>query len=234
MPVPVQIDLFEWIEGRQLGSVETGVSGDRRDIHGVYRTLGELAAALHNHSESWVPPPWFVRHAWDEEGLAGDRPLWGRFLDLAHLSPDERKLLSAARDHAYREFATLSKSRASYGLIHADFSPENVLVDGERLRLIDFDDAGFGWHLFELVTPLFFLMGEPYFEEARDGVISGYRRGRRLAEEQLASFPLFLLARAFTYLGWVHTRPETETARELTPMLVQTSCQLAEDYLRGR
>lgn len=233
MAVPVQIDLFEWIEGRQLGSVETGLSGDRRNIYGTYHTLGELAAALHDHSENWIPPPWFVRHAWDEDGLAGERPLWGRFLDLACLSPEERKLLSAARDRAYQDFGTLSKSPATYGLIHADFSPENVLVDGERLRLIDFDDAGFGWHSFELVTPLFFLMEEPYFEEARDAVISGYRRKRRLDEEQLACFPLFLLARAFTYLGWVHTRPETETARKLTPMLVQTSCKLAEDYLRG-
>jgi Ser/Thr protein kinase RdoA (MazF antagonist) len=234
LPAPVQLDLFEWIEGRQLGSVEAGLSGDRLNLHGVYCTLGELAAALHNHSQHWTPPASFVRHAWDEDGLAGERPLWGRFLDLAHLSTEERKLLSAARDRACPDLASLSKGPATYGLIHADFSPENVLVDGERLRLIDFDDAGFGWHVFELVTPLFFLMEEPYFEEARDGVISGYRRKRRLDEEQLARFPLFLLARAFTYLGWVHTRPETETARELTPMLVQTSCRLAEDYLRGR
>jgi len=43
--------------------------------------------------------------------------------------------------------------------------------------------------------------------------------------------PLFFLARGFTYIGWVHTRHETETAKELTPMLLTAACELAEDYL---
>jgi hypothetical protein len=43
--------------------------------------------------------------------------------------------------------------------------------------------------------------------------------------------PLFFLARGITYLGWVHTRSETETARELTPMIRELVCDLAENYL---
>jgi hypothetical protein len=42
---------------------------------------------------------------------------------------------------------------------------------------------------------------------------------------------MFLAARGTTYLGWVHTRQETETARELTPMLVELFCATARDYL---
>ncbi|HEX7063408.1 MAG TPA: phosphotransferase [Woeseiaceae bacterium] len=233
LPSPVQVDLFEWIEGRPLGSVERGVATDGQGVRHLYRSLGVLAAALHDHSEAWNPPRSFVRHAWDESGLAGERPLWGPFLDLPQLAADERELLTVARARVYDELGTLSKARSGYGLIHADFTPENVLVDGGRPRLIDFDDAGWGWHLFELVTPLFFLMEDPCFHEARDALVDGYRERRRLDEEQLARLPLFFLARAFTYLGWVHTRSETATARELTPMLVATACRLAAEYLRG-
>jgi len=43
--------------------------------------------------------------------------------------------------------------------------------------------------------------------------------------------PLHFLARGFTYIGWVHTRHETETARELTPMLLASACELADEYL---
>lgn len=234
LPVQVQVDLFEWIEGRQLGSVEGGLSADRECIRRLYRSLGRLAAALHEQSEHWRPPPSFVRHAWDADGLAGERPFWGSFLDLPSLAPDQRNILAAARERLHDELAKLPREPARYSMIHADFTPENVLVDGDRLRLIDFDDAGFGWHLFELVTPLFFLMDEPYFDEARVALIGGYRERRGLDEEELGCLPLFFLARAFTYLGWVHTRPETNTARELTPMLVETSCKLATEYLRGR
>ena len=105
------------------------------------------------------------------------------------------------------------------------------MVEGDQLRLIDFDDAGFGWHLFELVTSLYFIMDESYFEQANDALIEGYRVHRQLPDEQLELLPLFFLARGFTYIGWVHTRHETETAKELTPMLLKAACELAEDYL---
>jgi Ser/Thr protein kinase RdoA (MazF antagonist) len=116
-------------------------------------------------------------------------------------------------------------------MIHADFAPENLLVDGDRVRLIDFDDAGFGWHLFEIATSLYFILGEPFFDQARDALIRGYRTHRQLHDERLVLLPLFFLARGLSYVGWVHTRRETETAKELTPMLLAAVCELAEGYL---
>ena len=50
----------------------------------------------------------------------------------------------------------------------------------------------------------------------------------------LRSLPLFYAVRGLTYLGWVHTRQETETARELTPTLVGLACEAAEGYLSAR
>jgi Ser/Thr protein kinase RdoA (MazF antagonist) len=231
MPAPLQIDLFEWIDGRQLGSVEAGVSGTPQSIHDLYFKIGELAALLHDQAQAWTPPREFVRHAWDEHGLAGEDPFWGRFWELPALTREQRGLLTAARERVHRELGSLPKTPTDYSLIHADFSPENLLVEGNRVRVIDFDDAGFGWHLFELATPLFFLMDEPYFEAANDAVISGYRSRRALSDEQLERLPLFLLARGLTYVGWVHTRAETQTARELTGMLVDMCCRQAHDYL---
>lgn len=231
LAVPVQVDLFEWIDGRQFGSVESGVAEGGQGASEIYHTLGQVAADLHNCSAAWTPPPGFVRHAWDEHGLAGEQPFWGRFWELASLTGEQRRLLLAARDKAYRELAALPKQPDTYGMIHADFSPENLLVDKQRVRLIDFDDAGFGWYLFELVTSLYFIRGEPYFDEAQQALIRGYRTRRPLDDAQLELLPLFFLARSFTYVGWVHTRPETDTARELTPMLVDASCELAEAWL---
>jgi Ser/Thr protein kinase RdoA (MazF antagonist) len=230
LPGPVQMDLFEWISGEQLGSVEQGVA-DAAAVAGVYRTIGELAARVHNQSSAWTVPAGFVRHSWDAEGLAGDKPFWGRFWELQAASRSQRDLLTRGRDRVYRDLARLDKSPETYSMIHADFCPENLLVEGDRVRLIDFDDAGFGWHMFELATALYFLIGGPTYMDARNALIEGYRAHRKLPDELLRDLELFLLARAFTYVGWVHTRPETETARELTPMLLDSACALAEDYL---
>src|SRR5215475_14428934 len=81
-----QIDLFHWIPGQQLGSVEQGVALEGASIADVYHQVGALAARLHNQSSGWTGPAGFVRHAWDAEGLAGERPFWGRFWDLEALS----------------------------------------------------------------------------------------------------------------------------------------------------
>lgn len=231
LPGPLQADLFEWIDGEPLGDVETGIRDAGRDVAQTYFTIGALAGRLHNQSSAWTLPPGFKRHAWDLAGLGGEQPFWGRFWELPTLSNDERKLMERTRQRLRRELSGLRQSPDNYSLIHADFVAENILVDGDQVRLIDFDDAGFGWHLFELATSTHFLMGEECFEAAQEALIRGYRSERPLPDAQLARLPLFSLARATTYLGWVHTRPETETAQEMTPMLVSSACELAETYL---
>jgi Ser/Thr protein kinase RdoA (MazF antagonist) len=231
VPGARQVDVFEWIEGRQLGNVEGSLDGDPAELAGTFRTVGRLAARLHDLSTAWTPPPGFTRHAWDDAGLVGEHPFWGRFWELAALKSAERTLLVRARDRLRVELGALPRTPDVYGLIHADFAPENLLVDGERVRLLDFDDAGYGWHAFELATSLYFHYGQPCYSSIRDAVVAGYREERTLTDEWLARLPLFLAARSTTYLGWVHTRPETETARELTPMLVELCCTVVGDWL---
>jgi len=233
VPEPRQVDVFEWVQGRQLGAAETGVA-DPAAVRDTYETIGSLAARLHNQATGWALPADFTRHAWDLDGLVGPEPFWGPFWELAALTAEQRELICAARDKVQRELAAYAADPGNgdrYSMIHADFVAENLMVDGSAVRLIDFDDAGFGWHLFELATALYFEMDADYFPDAYSALVQGYRRHRDLPDSQLDYMPLFFMARSFTYLGWVHTRFETETAIELTPMLVDKACRLARDYL---
>jgi Ser/Thr protein kinase RdoA (MazF antagonist) len=235
VPEPRQVDLFAWVDGRQLGSVEEGLELDGDAVRRVYRTIGALAARLHAQAVAWPLPQGFSRHAWDAEGLTGEQPFWGRFWELDQLSPAQRALLLQARERVHRglqEYAARPENHARYSLIHADLVAENLLVDGARVRLIDFDDAGFGWHLFDLATALYFESDAPHFAMAFEALVEGYREHRELPAEQLACMPLFFAARSFTYLGWIHTRKETETARTLGPMLIDMACKAAQAYLQ--
>jgi Ser/Thr protein kinase RdoA (MazF antagonist) len=118
-------------------------------------------------------------------------------------------------------------------LIHADFLHENLLANDDGICLIDFDDAGFGWHLFDVATTLFFHLGEDYFDDAFATLIDGYRTKRTLSDEHLARLPLFFALRGTTYLGWTHTRSETETAQSLKPMIIAAVEELLDVYLDG-
>ncbi len=228
---PRQIDVFEWIDGSQLGSVEGGIGTDSAAVAEQYAVIGAIAARMHNHTQGWQRPAGFRRHAWDAEGLVGEQPFWGRFWDLTALTPAQRSLLLEARSRMAQELAAYGTEPDRFGLIHADLVPENLLIDGPRVQVIDFDDAGFGWHLFELATSLYFITGDAVYPAARDALIRGYRSERELGDEALSRLPLFLAVRGTTYLGWVHTRQGSDTARELTPFLVERACAVAEEYL---
>jgi Ser/Thr protein kinase RdoA (MazF antagonist) len=228
-----QIDVFEWIEGRQLGTVESGVGADAAEIAEQYHMIGGIAARMHNHTAGWRHPAGFRRHSWDADGLVGEQPFWGRFWELAALTPAQRRLLLRARAKIADELAAYGTSPDRYGLIHADLVPENLLIDGKRVQVIDFDDAGFGWHLFELATSLYFLTGDAMYPTAREALLRGYRSERELPDEALERLPLFLAVRGTTYLGWVHTRQGSDTAREMTPFLVERACAVAEEYFAG-
>lgn len=231
LPGRRQVDVFHWIEGRQLGSVEHGLAAAAGSIPAIYGTVGELAAKIHNQACDWRLPAGFRRHAWDADGLAGEKPFWGRFWELPALSQAQRSLFERVRARMHAQLSAFGMHRNRYSLIHADLVPENILVTGSRPQIIDFDDAGFGWHLFEIATSLYFIRREPFYAPARDALIEGYRRVRELPDAHLRLLPLFLAARGTTYLGWVHTRRGEPVARELTPMLIDLASAAAHDYL---
>jgi Ser/Thr protein kinase RdoA (MazF antagonist) len=225
VPGQRQVDLFAWVDGEQIGSIEDGLGDDPDAIKHIYETIGRTAAKMHNQALQWDLPADFSRHSWDVDGLVGDDPFWGRFWELKALTAEQRDLIDRARETVRQGLDAFGQPSDAYSLIHADFVPENILVGGDKVQVIDFDDAGFGWLLFDLATALYFIQDNPGYDIARSALFEGYREVRPLANEELAQLPLFTTARSFTYLGWVHTRSETETARELTPMLVEMCCQ---------
>lgn len=233
VPGPRQVDVFEWIDGHQLGSVDGGLTTDLEWIARTYGTVGELAAKMHNQSCDWQQPPDFERHSWCDEGLVGQTPLWGRFWELEALSLQQRRRFEHVRDRVFEDLTSYGKDPDRFGLIHADLVPENILVDADRLRIIDFDDAGFGWYMFEIATSLYFIRRETYYETARDALIAGYRRHRQLADEHVRRLPMFLAARGTTYLGWVHTRKGEAAAHEMTPQLIELALLAADDYVEA-
>jgi Ser/Thr protein kinase RdoA (MazF antagonist) len=219
VPVPVpalgqerQAGMTQWTEGTLLSDLlEAGDAS--AEIH--FEQLGAIEAAMHNQSSGWVPPPGFERHAVDRDGLMGEAPFWGPFWDHPVFSPAERTLLIATRDRIRGAMDRYGKSAATYGMIHADLHPSNVLVGGGALTVIDFDDAGFGWHLYDIAVALVHQQRSPHFEVRRDAFVRGYRAVRPLGDDALALLPMFLLVRGLAQIGWLGQRPEIDVARTI-------------------
>lgn len=195
-----------WIEGSLLSeNLASGIGGEERER--VYREIGALAAAIHNQSTGWKEPPGFVRRRLDLEGLLGEEPHWGRFWEHEELTAAEQEQLLKARDTARARLSDYGAKPDNFGLIHADLHPENIVYDGGELALIDFDDAAYGWHLYDIASAL--IEGKFTADiDAAAAIVDGYREHRPLSERDLDLLPTFLLVRGMATIGWFHQRPE--------------------------
>jgi Ser/Thr protein kinase RdoA (MazF antagonist) len=199
--------MITWTEGRLL-SESLAENTDLAWQATAFGQLGAITAAMHNQSAAWDVPPGFTRHHLDTEGLMGDRPFWGPFWEHTLLSPAESRLLLGTRDRMRVALARYGRDPRTYSLIHADMHPRNVLVNGEHLTVIDFDDTGFGWHLYDIAVALIHQQGTPAYPTAEAAFMRGYRRLRSLSDADLALLPMFHLMRGMVQIGWYHQRPE--------------------------
>ena len=218
--------LARWTTGRVLAQVLRETTDDAAAMR-RFEQLGALTASLHDQAAAWRPPMRFTRHALDADGLMGSAPHWGPFWDHQGFSDAEREVVLDARDRLHAALSRLDRGSAAYSLIHADMHPGNVLVDGDRLTIIDFDDAAWGWHAYDIAVALFYHQHLPSFPEFERAYVAGYRSVRPLSDRILALLPMFRLVRGLAQIGWFHQRPELErTARfEETKAFVLEQCR---------
>ncbi|WP_432514554.1 phosphotransferase enzyme family protein [Kineococcus sp. SYSU DK001] len=226
--VKVLVDLQHWVDsGGNLDSVEEAVRGTSALEPSTFARIGALAARLHDVAERREHPPAGHRTAWDAEGLVGKNSLWGDPRTLPGLRSGDVDLIDRAAGHVTATLARHDPGPSRYGFIHADLTPENLLRTGEDLVLIDFDDCGEGWYLFDLATVLFFYLPHPRAGEFRAALLAGYTASRPLTAQDLDLFEVLLLARGLTYLGWAATRCETATAAFLVEEVLPSVLDLA-------
>ncbi|MBW2242060.1 MAG: phosphotransferase [Deltaproteobacteria bacterium] len=223
------VGLIPWFEGVPLSETIEKASGDA-DRDSQFEQLGRLMARMHDQAVAWRPPSQFQRHALDADGFMGEAPFWGRFWDIPQLTPEQRKTLIDARARIHAQLSEYGKERGTYSVIHADLRSTNVLVKDDRVFVIDFDDAGFGWHQYDLAVVLFDYVTTPDYQAIEEALIAGYRSQRAISDEGLALLPMFVLVRMLASLGWLNDRPEVELYK-LLPVLIELSCVRAREFL---
>jgi Ser/Thr protein kinase RdoA (MazF antagonist) len=209
--------LARWVPGEPLMALIRDRT-PRDQLERYFQELGALIATMNNQAAHWHPPAGFQRHALDADGLMGTQPFWGRFWERSDIVPDERQLLVGTRTQLHERLVRYGKDPSRYSVIHADLHPGNVLVNGDRLTAIDFDDMAWGWHMYDLAAALNQCQELAEFGALYAACVKGYRTVRPIAEEDLAMLPLFLLARGLAELGWFADRPENATPAQLTAM----------------
>ena len=197
-----------------------------------FERLGEISARMHLHAKGWTPPANFTRHSWTPEAILDDRLNWGPWQEGSGVEGETLQLLSRLDEAVRKRLAALPTDREHFGLIHADLRLANLLVEGDRTAIIDFDDCGYGWYLFDLATALSFLEERPDVPELIASWLKGYRKVAQVPPNMEAEIPTLIILRRLQLIGWVgYQQQHLEFAREIGPRFTADSCRLAEGYL---
>lgn len=204
--------LFPWIEGPTLRKARTPE---------LLANAGEMLARLHLASLQYTPttPP-LCQH-WDD--VYCGREWLDDFLATSNFDDNAKTDLRRAASQA----AAWKKPRGEYGLIHADFNLTN-LICADGIRVLDFDDFGWGHFLFDLTWAE--ILAAKHSQETMEfwePFSRGYQRVRPFSDHERAQLSTARLAAAVAAIEMVHSE-----STELDASLMQAWYDFAFNRLR--
>jgi Ser/Thr protein kinase RdoA (MazF antagonist) len=210
--------MFEFLPG----------SAPAEEDAGAFEELGEITAVMHRHSRTWERPPWFTRFTWDADAAFGPIARWGRWQDGIGVGPSELEILGRLEQTLRRRLDAYGTGPERYGLVHADTRLANLLADDGSVSVIDFDDCGFSWFLYDLGTSVSFFEHQPQVPDLLDAWRTGYRREGTLTKEDEDEIWTFVLFRRLLLVAWIGSH---DAEKGLGAGYTRQSCDLAERYL---
>ena len=146
-----------------------------------------------------------MRIRWDWETFFGDTMVYGGInaADVWNLLPgDLRRRFDRVASRMKRVMTQLGDGPGKVGLIHADLHLGNALFCRDDVMVIDFDDCGFGYWLYDIAVSLWELRHRNDYEQLRAALLEGYAQQRPPPSGDLAYLDDFIAARDVAFGLW--------------------------------
>lgn len=218
-----RITAFSFVPGQ-----EPALDGDLRPW---YCLLGAANARLHQHSRRWQAPTGFVRKHWNFDTLIGPNAHWGDWREAQSLTAADISLLEQVQARLKTLCQAYGQSSNRYGLVHCDMRLANLLVEGEKLAVVDFDDCGFSWYLYDFAACISFIELDPRVPQLLEAWLEGYRSVSPVDDEDVAMVSPFIMLRRMQLTAWIASHAETPTAQHMGEAYVRGTVEMGQDFL---
>lgn len=218
--------LLEWVDGKLLG-------GSISTAH--YFALGKEIAKLHlSVSKPLRAKAKQLRHYWNADGLIGSKPVFGPIDALFGATKMQQRQIDEARKRTYLALKRYERNFPDkMTLIHADLHVQNIVTCGAKHFMIDFDDCGYGFRVYDLVIPMISavgILGSKRSEEIikfKEALFKGYQEYLPLDEADYGAFEHLMRARRLLMLGWLMSRASNPKFKDrLKPAINRVLAQL--------
>lgn len=107
-------------------------------------------------------------------------------------------------------------------MIHSDLRTANLLQDGDQLTVLDFDDCGKGWYMYDIASSVALMEHRGDLSEVVNELLKGYESIRTIENEDRREVWTFIMMRRIGMLQSLLYRlgaviPGSGEAAELTP-----------------
>lgn len=194
--------------------------------------LGETTAYLHRQTEIWNGTERLERMEWTYDNIIGETPAWGRWQDFEGMTPEAEELFTKVSRIIKKRLKRYGKNENNYGLIHADLRLANLLLEEDQIKVIDFDDCGFGWHLHDLASALSFIEDKPIVPKLVNAWLDGYKKVLPFTDTDFEEIDTFIMMRRLQLMAWLASHKESGPVAELSVGYMDGTIGLAQRYLR--
>lgn len=129
----VACTMLTWVDGEQRPTVTAMEEAE---------AIGEMIGKLHRQSSGWTIPGDFERPVFDGSRIMQTLAGLEEHARSGLLPADEAALLRRAGLRTVDMMNALERSPESWGLIHGDLNPGNIVFHGTEARPIDFGACG--------------------------------------------------------------------------------------------
>lgn len=217
--------MFSFLTGKSLDD-------DIKNLPQYFEHIGEISAILHNYNLISDNSIKLKRPTWDFDSTIGSDPKWGRWQDSFDITEERRNLFQQTSEMIRNRLEKYGKNQNCFGLIHADLRTVNLLVEYQTIKVIDFDDCGYSWYLYDLAASLSFIEHMKFVPQLIELWVKGYRKYRYLSDDEIHEIPTFIMLRRLLLQAWIGSHSDTLTAQQLKLNFTDQTESLAMTYLR--
>lgn len=229
---PCYCVMFSFLRGKTFSML------DEKELVHYFVRLGEITAILHQNAFICGNAAWLCRPVWDFDTLLGSKAHFGLWngvplhsTSVAGISYNLNQIFNRTAKLIKSRLEHFGKSPARFGFINADMQLSHLLLYKNKIAVLDFDDCGTGWFLYDFATAVSFLEDKSYVTQLASAWLEGYRRQRNMTNEEKAEIPTFVIMRRLVLLCRLVNHFDYDVPAGYDSGFIDKTAAIAEKYL---
>jgi Ser/Thr protein kinase RdoA (MazF antagonist) len=217
---PCYATILEWIEGCTLTLKED-------NIKELTFTFGQNLALFHKSFKDFKPTKDFIRPIYDLDRIDTAIDELKYCVEVNLFSMDHYNIIKSVLILVKNQMKELSLREETFGIIHADLQPGNIVVNSNNPLLIDLGFCGFGYYLFDLGSA-----ATVFPSELRDTFLKGYSTKASFSFDDLK----YIEGQIFmdTFISYVLFMRDNERNSWIKSSALKICDTLCKEFLEGK